>query len=317
MIKQPIIALAWLALATPAAAQDDPLPDAARAMIDAAIANGDADDVEAVINAARAAFPDDRAQIDAIWTDYQAQQAALAAETAAAEEAEIRQAGLFENWSGQGQIGGFQSTGNSDEFGVTAALQLEREGIDWEHRLRASADYRRSEGVTSREQFQVQYEPRYQINERLFAFGLAQFERDSRQGFSARYSASGGLGYRVIDNDAVEFSVKAGPAYRVTEFVDGTSTSRLAGLLGLDFDWQVSDTIKFTQDANSTVETGGEALLIVDSSNTSLSAVTGIEAGISDSLTARLSWTIEYDSNPPAGAVSTDTLTRFTLIYGF
>lgn len=293
------------------------MPEAARAIINAAIADGDADDVEAVVYAARTAFPDSATQIDTVWSEYQAQQAALAAEQAAAAEAEIRQAGLFDNWSGQGQIGGFQASGNSDEIGISAALELNREGIDWEHRLRASADYRRTDGVTSREQFLARYEPRYQINERLFAFGLAQYERNTRQGFSGRYAVSGGLGYKLIDTDTMDLSIKAGPAYRVTEFVDGTSTSRLAGLFGLDFDWQLSDSIKLTQDANSTVETGSEALLIVDSTNTSLSAITGVEAGISDSLTARLAWAIEYDSNPPAGSVSTDTITRFTLIYGF
>ncbi len=318
MIKNLIsVLIPLLMLATPVSAQDDPMPDAARAIIDAAIANGDANDVEAVINAARTAFPDSATQIDAVLRNYRAEQAHIAAQEAAAEEEAIRQAGLFDNWSGQGQIGGFQASGNTDEVGVSAALELKREGIDWEHRLRASVDYRRSEGVTSREQFLARYEPRYQINDRLFAFGLAQFERDSRQGFSARYALSGGLGYRLIDTDSMELSVKAGPAYRITEFADGTNSSRIAGLFGLDFDWQLSDSIKFTQDANSTVETGSEALLIVDSSNTSLTATTGIEAGISDNLSARLSWAIEYDSNPPVGALSTDTITRFTLIYGF
>lgn len=312
-----LLALPLLFVAAPAVAQDDPLPEAARAMIEAAIANGDADDVEAVIEAARAAFPDDTAEINALWTGYRHQQAEIAAAEAAAEEEEIRQAGFFDNWSGEGQIGGFQSSGNSDEIGITAALALEREGIDWEHRLRFSADYRRDDGVTTREQYLARYEPRYTINDRLFAFGIAQYERDRRQGYSNRYSVSGGLGYRLIDSDSVELNVQAGPAYRVTEFFDGTSNSRLAALVGLDFDWRISDTVKFTQSANSTVETGGEALLIVDGANTSLTAVTGLEAAISDRLSTRLSWTIEYDSNPPVGAVSTDTLTRFTLIYGF
>ena len=314
MKKLALLAIPFALSASPAAAQ---LPEAARAMIDAAIANGDADDVEAVVNSARTAFPDDANEIDAIFAAYTAEQAELAEAEEAAEEEAIRQAGLLDNWSGEGQIGGFQSSGNTDEIGLSAALSLEREGIDWEHRLRLSADYRRQDGATSREQFLASYEPRYQINERLFAFGLAQFERDSRQGYSARYSVSTGLGYRVIDSDSMELSVKAGPAYRVTEFNDGTSTSRLAALAGLDFDWQISDAIKLTQDANSTVETGGEALVIIDSSNTSLTATTGLEASITDALRARLSWSVEYDSNPAAGAVSTDMLTRFTLIYGF
>ena len=46
--------------------------------------------------------------------------------------------------------------------------------------------------------------------------------------------------------------MKAGPAFRRTEFVDGRNEDRLAGLLGLDFDWIISDRIKFTQDSNVT-----------------------------------------------------------------
>ena len=309
-------AISCLLLGAPVAAQEA-LPEAAQAMIDAAISNGDKGDVESVIAAARAAFPTSTEELDAVAAAYRAQQAEAAKQAAARRETEIRQAGLFDNWSGEGQVGGFVSTGNSDEIGATAALRLERKGIDWEHRLRFAADYREDDGRPTRERFLAQYEPRYQVSDSLFGFGLAQYERDTRQGFAARYVASGGLGYRVIDTATTELSIKAGPAYRVTEFLDGRRADRIAALAGLDFDWQLSEAVKLTQDANSTVETGGEALLIVDSSNTSLSAITGIEAGLADSLTARLSYTVEYDSNPPAGKVTTDTLTRFTLIYGF
>ena len=51
---------------------------------------------------------------------------------------------------------------------------------------------------------------------------------------------------------------------------------------------------------------GGEVLL-----------TTGLEAKVSDGLSTRLSYTVDYDSNPPTGAVSTDTQSRFTLVYGF
>jgi putative salt-induced outer membrane protein len=64
-------------------------------------------------------------------------------------------------------------------------------------------------------------------------------------------------------------------------------------------------------------DSGGAATVIVDSTATSVFATTGLEAKISDGLTTRLSYTVDYNSNPPAGAVSTDTLTRFTLVYGF
>lgn len=314
MKTRTFLAPALLLAATPAHAQ---LADPVRAMIEAAIATGDAAKVEAVVEVARTTNPDDIAEIDALLSEFQAAEAARVAAAAAAEEAEIRSAGLFDNWSGQGQIGAFQSSGNTDRIGVTLALGLERTGIDWTHKFAAEADYQRTDGETSREQFAAVYEPNYRLSDRLFAYGLAQYERDRIQGYVARYAVSGGLGYKVIDGESIDLSIKAGPAYRITKAVDGTNTSRLAGLFGLDFDWLIADGVKLTQDANATAETGGQAVLIVDSANTSLKAVTGLEAQVNSALTARLSYTVEYDSNPPAGAVSTDTLSRFTLIYGF
>ncbi|HBM06364.1 MAG TPA: DUF481 domain-containing protein, partial [Erythrobacter sp.] len=103
---------------------------------------------------------------------------------------------------------------------------------------------------------------------------------------------------------------KAGPAYRVTDFTDGTSADRLAGLVGLDFDWQMLDRLKLTQDVEALAETGGEATLIFDGANTTINLVTGLDFRVSNRLRSRLSYKVEYDSNPPAGSEGTDTLTR-------
>ena len=312
-----IAALAAVSLlAFPSAALAE-IPDPVRAMIDAAIATGDEAKVRTVIELARQTNPDDAAEIDAILAAYETDLAAAAEAKAAAKEEAIRSAGLFDNWDGKGELGGFRATGNSSNTGLTAALSLKRTGIDWTHKLRARADYQRNNGVTSREQYFAAYEPNYNISDRLFIYGLAQYERDRFQGFSARYAVSGGIGYKFIDEPGMQLSMKAGPAYRVTEFTNGESDSRIAALLGLDFDWTITDRLKLTHDTNAVAETGGSAQLIIDGNNTSLNFVTGLNAKISDSITARASYAIEYDSNPPAGAVQTDTLSRITLIYDF
>lgn len=305
-----------LALVTPASALAE-IPDPVRAMIDAAIASGDETKVRTVIKLARETNPDDAQELDAILQDFEADLAMAQAEEAKAEEERIRNAGIFKNWSGKGELGAFRSTGNSSNTGITAGLALTREGIDWRHKLIGQVDYQRSNGVTTREQFLARYEPNYKLSDRLFAYALAQYERDRFQGFSGRYAISGGLGYRIIDRPDLHLSAKAGPAYRFTEFPDGSSEDRLAALFGLDFDWDITDRLKLTHDTNAVAEAGGSATVLVDGRNTSLNLVTGLNAKISDDLSARLSYAIEYDSNPPPGAVQTDTLSRVTIIYDF
>jgi putative salt-induced outer membrane protein len=303
-----------LLAAQPALAE---LPPPVRAMIDAAIATGDEGKVLTVAEIARTTNPGDVAEIDALVAEFITALAARKAAEAEAKQAALREADLFENWSGRGELGGFRATGNTSNSGVTAALTLERQGIKWRHRLTARADYQRAGGVTTREQFLGRYEPNVNVSDRFYVYALAQYERDRFQGFSGRYAISGGMGYQAIKGDAVQLSLKAGPAYRVTQFVDGREESRIAGLLALDFDWQITERLKLTQDTNAVAETGGSAVAIIDSRNTSIDLITGLDAAIAKKLKARVSYAIEYDSNPPPGAVQTDTLSRITLIYDF
>ncbi|NBC88602.1 MAG: DUF481 domain-containing protein [Alphaproteobacteria bacterium] len=276
-------------------------------MIDAAIDTGDEAKVRTVIELARATNPDDATEIDAILAAYETDLAAAAEADAAAEQERIRNAGLLDNWSGKGELGAFRSTGNASNTGITAGLSLVREGIRWRHKLSGRADYQETEGVVTREQFLAAYEPNWKITDRLYTFGLAQYERDRFQGFSARYSVSGGLGYDVLTGEGMTLSVKAGPAWRRTEFVGGGSRSDLAGLAALDFDWQLLDTVTFTQDASAFVQSGSSTF-ISDS---------GLVAKVAGDLSLRLSYTVEHDTDPPAGAVNTDTLSRVTIIYDF
>ena len=121
----------------------------------------------------------------------------------------------------------------------------------------------------------------------------------------------------MLTQDDIQLSVKAEPAYRVTEFTDGRNESPIAGLVALDFDWNITRSLMLTHDTKALAETGGSAIAIIDSRNTTVNLVTGLNAAISSKLSARLSYALEYDSNPPPSAVKTDTLSRVTLIYDF
>ena len=311
-----LISAALLAGAgVPAYAQS--LPEPVRLMIEAAADTGDARKLDAVVEAARAAYPGQASAIDEALAQGRAHQAQLATVREAQERAAVRQAGLFERWDGRGQIGGFRSTGNTQNAGLTIALELDRSGDAWSHKIRARTDFQRSEGRTTREQYLFSWEPRYQINPRLFAYALGQWEKDEFRGFEQRLAVSGGVGYRVLDREGLQLSLKAGPAWRQTITTDDRTERSIAALAGIDFDWQIADTIKLTQDSDFVAEGGGGATAIIGGDTTTINLVTGLEAEIIAELSARLSYAIEYDSNPPAGAERTDTLSRFTLIYDF
>ena len=308
------LGLSALVLSAPVAAE---LPDPVRAMIEAAIATGDPAKVDAVVEIAKATNPDDVAQIAAMDKAFrQARAQAKAAEQAAQRE-KLLQASLWQNWSGKGEVGAFRSTGSNANTGLSGALELKRQGIDWSHALRLRGDYQRSNGTTTRERYLAAYEPRKQIDEDLFAYGLAQYEGDRFQGYDARYAVSAGLGLKVIEESDLTLNAKLGPAFRHTEYTDGTSQSRIAALAGLDFDWSITDRVKFTQDSNVTSETGGAATVFIDSSNVSVNLISGLQFQVSDKVSTRLTYQVDYESSPPTGTENTDTLSRFSLVYGF
>ena len=315
-MTRPALAAAILVAAsvsTPAAA----LPPSVKAMIDAAIESGNKQDVLAVVKIAKATNPDDLAEIDALMSAYNAR----LAEQAAAAQREKQQASFFKNWTGQGEIGGFRSTGNTKSLGLSGGVKLVKDAVKWRLNFQARADYERNGGNTTRDQLSATIEPNYKFDKRLYAYGLGQFERDRFQGFSARYTISGGLGYELVKTDDVRLAVKAGPAFRITNFTGGGSKSSLAALAGLDFDWKISDSLKFSQDAGGTYASDAQgfssAVVVIDSDNTSLTATSALDAKLIGALSARLSYTIEHETNPPAGRIKTDTLSRATLVYDF
>ncbi|MEP3767796.1 MAG: DUF481 domain-containing protein, partial [Marinomonas sp.] len=55
---------------------------------------------------------------------------------------------------------------------------------------------------------------------------------------------------------------------------------------------------------------------IASDTNTFVST-TALDAKLLGSLSARLSYTVEHETNPPIGRIKTDTLSRATLVYGF
>jgi putative salt-induced outer membrane protein len=291
--------IAALLVLCPTAASAEIQP-AVKAMIDAALAGGNDSEIATVAKFAKRTDPASAADIDLLVDQYRQRK------TAESQQA-LRKAGPLDLWDGQGDIGGSRTTGTSDTVGVTAGLYLHREGVNWAHKIRLRGDYQESNGTVTREALLAAYEPKYKIDDRLFVYGLAQYERDPLLGFSRRFSLSSGVGYRVVNESDVVIDLDAGPAFRTTRFIgtDDEETVAVRGSMGLR--WTVAPSIKFTNDAAAYVET----------SNSTLATTSAVDARIIGALSARLSYNVKYESNPPLGRDKLDTLSRASLVYDF
>lgn len=283
------------------------LAEPVREMLAAIMKTEDVKAVETVVNLAIQTNPYDKDEIRAMHRAYLDRNARLLADRSKAEEERIRHAGVLQLWKGQVEAGAFRGTGNTSNFGFTGGIKLERKGIDWEHAVQLKADYQKDGGTVTREQYFAAYQPRYTLGDGIFAYGRTQFEKDRIQGYEGRSTLSGGFGYRAIKQPRTTLSFEAGPALRHTVYVNAPNETTWSALGSLDFDWIVSPTLKVTQDASA----------YVGSDNNTFTSLTGLEAGMARGLKARLSYSIEHETSPPLGALKTDTISRFSLVYGF
>ncbi len=285
-----------------AAAEDEPrqLPYELRSMLEAAMASGNEGDVATIVRYAKTVWPGlerETAALTARWNKERRDKATRALQTSS----------FGSLIKGRAELGGFFTTGNTENVGVTGVLDLSREGYWWRHRLRLQADYQESAGVTTREHYLAAFEPNYKVDDRLYIYGAAQYESDRYLGYFNRYSASSGAGYTAVRNGRVTLDLELGPAFRHTQFTDQTIESNLAARGRVDFDWKLNPALTFRQDASAYVQ----------DANSTVSSTTALDAKLFGPLSARLSYVVQYESMPPEGRVNTDTTGRAALVYAF
>jgi len=296
----PAAALAQDAPPPPRAGEPQPMPDAIRQMLVTALAGGNEADIASVAKVAKKTVPYAAAEIDSMVNAYQEDVTVQRFER-------LTQAGIFQLWTGRGELGGFRSTGSTSEIGVSAGINLTRQGINWNHAITGSVDFRRANGATSRERYVFSYQPKYQWDEEGFAYGLAQFERDPLIGFSNRFTGSAGIGYKLIHNKKMDLSIDAGPSVRYVNYIDDTSATKFGARSSLDYVWRINPRVTFRQNGS----------VYIEDNLRSLTAQTAFDTKIVSKLSARLSYNIQYETETPISDERFDTLSKVTLVYDF
>ncbi|MCI4589146.1 DUF481 domain-containing protein [Sphingobium sp. BYY-5] len=299
-MRAPLFLLSLLC-ATPAIATDDvPLPPTVREMLEAAIANGNETDIATVAKIARQTNPESSSEIQRMVASWKER-------TKATHDTLIREASFGDLWTGRVEAGGFRSTGSTSEIGISVNATVSRIGLQWTHKLTASADYRRANGITSRERYFGSYEPRYEFDSRGFAYGLTQFERDTSIGYDERYTESIGVGYKLIMSKPLDLSVDIGPSVRHAKYLTGERETKLGVRGSMGLAWRASPTLTIKQSAAGYAE----------SEVYTLNSLTSIETKVATRWSAALSYNVQYESETLLSARDFDTLSRLTLTYDF
>jgi putative salt-induced outer membrane protein len=293
-----IAAIVYCGMVTSALAEPPPEPIAR--LITEAAKTGNPVILKDTADLAKRTYPASAAEIDALIANLQAQ-------AEAARVAKLREQGFFEGWSGEGEIGASQSTGSTRNTTIAAGMKLNKNGLDWQHHLAGIVDYQHSNGNTTANREVASYEVDYKFSPQIFTSGFVQWEQDRFAGFNRRFTESLGLGYNILGGPVVTWLVSGGPALRQAAFTNGRTENDISARVASSFLWHITAATLFSEDAG--VYAGGR--------DNTYSSTTAITTKIFGDLSARLSFNINIESNPPPGIENTSTISRFTLVYNF
>jgi putative salt-induced outer membrane protein len=151
------------------------------------------------------------------------------------------------------------------------------------------------------------WQPNYKFGDRLYSYGLAQYEYDPVQGYDGRYTLGGGLGYAVLRSEAAKLDFEGGPTLRHLDPVDAAAHTGLAARASLNLALKLSPTLEVKQTSAFYYERG----------DTSGSALTTLDARLFGPLKARFSYDLRYETGASARAEQLNTVSRATLVYSF
>jgi putative salt-induced outer membrane protein len=282
----------WLIVA-PAPARAADLPDALTTMIREAHPQ----ERKVVTNIAKRLYPSSIKEIDLIVKQIEQE-----------ERTSIAGATLLEGWSGQATLGGFRTTGNTDEWGVSAALLARRRGPRWTHEFEVRVEVKEEDHARTEERGFGKYTLRRTFGaSRWFAYGRLSFERDRFQGIESRFFESIGIGYRLAKGPSLEWDAMIGPGLRQTDYSQESAVNEPAVFLRTKLEWKISNTLRFTEEADSGLAKG----------NSTFTSTTALTSNLYGRLSGRLSFGVEMETDPPPGREKTDTYTRASLVYDF
>ena len=211
-------------------------------------------------------------------------------------------------WTGEGDLGFSQASGNSETETLTAALGITYDpSNNWKHTLALSALNSSQNDERSAENYGLDFNSILDITPRSYLTGNLRFLADNFSGFETQTSVTIAIGTAFVDNAAVKFTGEIGAGFRNSELITGEEEDETIVTGKSNFNWGISDTTDF--ESHVLVETGEE--------NTYSEGGLGLRVAISEALGLRIGYLLTNNSDAPEGTVSTDRLTTVGINYKF
>ncbi|MCI4644881.1 MAG: DUF481 domain-containing protein [Hyphomonadaceae bacterium] len=217
-------------------------------------------------------------------------------------------------WSGEGGLSAGMTTGNTETTDVGLALDIARETQIWKAALDAQADFGETDGEETKNRLFVAGQLDRQMTDKMYGFGRISYEVDEFSGFDSRLFIGGGLGYEILNGERTGWTVEGGPGLKVDEvkprmvdgmMVPGETVESFSLFAASNYAFHFNDNVSFSNDTD----------MLYAQESTQLVTISALTAKLTDALSARVSFDVRHDTDPPQGFTATDTATRVSLVY--
>ena len=215
-------------------------------------------------------------------------------------------------WSGEASAGMVVTTGNSESSTTNAKGEVVYNSERWRNTFNASAlnTSQTVAGLKTRtaERYLVGNKTDFNFTDRDYAFLALEFEEDLTGAVRERTSETAGYGRKILTGPTHTLEAELGAGARQTEAqVTAEKNSDAIGRGRLAYKWSLGETSHFAETVK--VESGD--------SNTFTESVTELRVSLVGKLFALGSYTLRQNSDVPAGAKKTDTITTINLGWSF
>lgn len=302
-MRYSILALAMM-LPTTALALDSGLQDS----LEKAKATKDSFIIEAVKNQAIAAHPEQEADIIAFL--QKAPKPAPAPVKVAAKKAE-REKGITLPYvglvTGSTELGANFESGNTDAQDLNAKLKLKKTYGKYEHTFTAKAKISEEDDVTTDEEYEADFNSRYNWSDVDYLFGELEYINDRFGGFEYRTSELVGYGRKLYNDDIMNWEAEIGAGLQQTNPTVGSNENSWLVRGTTRYDWQITDGWDFETELTSSLS----------KDNIFTEWDSGLKTALMENLFLKFGVNVDHTSDVPAGTKHIDTQSMVNVVYEF
>nr|WP_320049431.1 DUF481 domain-containing protein [uncultured Desulfuromonas sp.] len=214
-------------------------------------------------------------------------------------------------WKDQAELAYVDTSGNTEVTTLSAKNKLSYQFTDritglWKVEILNG----KSDGERNAESYFTELRGDYACTELLYYYAQASWLKDRFADIDSRTVLGAGSGYKFLTGPKHFLRGEAGLTYTMEELTDDSDDQYVGGRLFGQYDYQISDSSKFTQSAELFLD-------LEQMSNYRLNSETALTTALNSVLSFKTSYVIKYDNEPADGTEHTDTILAASLVANF